>query len=50
MGRVPLCKSAIYSLIRQGKFPKQVKLGPRAIAWRESEIEEWLQSRSEGAA
>lgn len=30
---------------RDGLFPKRIKIGKRAVAWVESEIEEWLNSR-----
>ncbi len=32
-------RSAIYEGAKNGTFPKQVKIGLRAIAWIESEIE-----------
>ena len=35
-------KTWIYTLIRAGKFPKQVKTGLRSIAFIESEIDEWI--------
>ncbi len=35
----------IYRLISQGKFPRQTKLGRRAVAWVESEVEEWISER-----
>jgi len=28
-----------------GTFPKNIKLGPRAVGWLETEIDDWLQSR-----
>ena len=36
---------SIYRLIRAGEFPQAVKLGKRAVAWRESDISEWIDSR-----
>ena len=36
---------SIYSLIRLGDFPRPVKLGQRAVAWRESDINDWIDSR-----
>lgn len=27
---------------RQGSFPKRYKIGPRIVAWKESEIEQWF--------
>jgi prophage regulatory protein len=34
---------------RTGRFPKPVQLGPRAVAWRESDVLEWLGTRPEVA-
>ena len=38
-------RSSIYSLMRQGVFPEPLKVGPRAVRWRESEVREWERSR-----
>ncbi|MFJ7172272.1 helix-turn-helix transcriptional regulator [Citrobacter freundii] len=35
-------KTWIYNLIRSGKFPKQIKIGERAVAFIESEVDEWI--------
>ena len=32
-------RSSIYQGAKEGTFPKPIKLGPRAVAWIESEIE-----------
>lgn len=40
-----LSRSAIYDLISQGKFPKQIKLTSRSSGWIESEINQWLDDR-----
>jgi prophage regulatory protein len=45
MQRVGLRRAAIYTLLREGKFPQQVRLGARAVAWVESEVEEWIARR-----
>lgn len=37
-------KAWIYRLINDGKFPAPVKIGSRAIAFVESEIDSWIQS------
>ena len=34
----------IYRLIKEGLFPKQIKLG-RSSRWRKSEVGAWLQAR-----
>ena len=42
---VGLKKSAIYARQKTGEFPPCVKLGPRAAAWPESEVRNWIQTR-----
>ena len=39
------CRSGIYQGMTEGTFPKQINLGPRAVGWLESEIQEWIESR-----
>jgi prophage regulatory protein len=36
-----LPRATIYEMEAKGKFPKQVRLSPRAVGWIESEISEW---------
>ncbi len=45
--RVPYSRSMIYQLIAQGKFPKPINLGARAVAWLESDIDAWIDARIE---
>lgn len=40
--RTKLSRSTIYARIAAGKFPKPVRLGPRAVGWLEHEIEAYL--------
>ena len=41
-----LSTSAIYRLIAEGRFPRQVSLGtPRSMAFVESEVAAWIQER-----
>lgn len=37
-------KAWIYRLISEGRFPAPVKIGIRAVAFVESEVDEWIQS------
>lgn len=37
-----LSKTSIYNKMAAGNFPKPVKLGPKAVAWRARDIEEWI--------
>ena len=43
--RVGLCRSSIYNLMNAGKFPRAVRLSENAVAWRESDIDQWLSER-----
>lgn len=46
--RTGLKKSAIYAGMRAGQFPACIKLGPRAAAWAESEIADWIAEKIRG--
>ncbi|AHE69372.1 transcriptional regulator [Enterobacter ludwigii] len=43
--RTGYSKPWIYRLIQQKRFPASVKIGTRAIAFVESEIDEWVAKR-----
>lgn len=43
--RVGLSAVTIWRLERSGAFPKSIRISPGAIAWRESDIEEWIAER-----
>ncbi|MBK6470520.1 MAG: AlpA family phage regulatory protein [Betaproteobacteria bacterium] len=38
--------STIYRLVANGAFPRPVHLGPRAIAWRWTDLEQWSATRA----
>jgi prophage regulatory protein len=40
-----LSRSTIYLRVSQGEFPKQVRLGFRAVGWLESDIQGWLEEQ-----
>jgi prophage regulatory protein len=40
-----LSRSTIYLRVSQGKFPRPVSLGGRAVGWVEEEIQSWLAER-----
>ena len=40
-----LGRSTIYRWIADGSFPAPVRLGPRAVAWRWSDLDRWTSSR-----
>lgn len=43
-------KSTIYLLLKQGQFPKPVRLSARMVAWPESAVLQWVQDRIANAA
>ncbi|WEX09641.1 AlpA family transcriptional regulator [Chelativorans sp. AA-79] len=45
MERIPLSKTEIYRRIRDGRFPRPVRIGSHRIAFAEAEIEEWFADR-----
>ncbi|WP_229624145.1 AlpA family transcriptional regulator [Vibrio parahaemolyticus] len=40
-----LGRSSIYKFMEDGRFPKSVSLGDRAVAWVETEVEEWIEQK-----
>lgn len=40
-------RSWIYNEMAAGRFPKNIKIGARAVVWRESDVFAWLQSHVE---
>ncbi|MFV9095392.1 MULTISPECIES: helix-turn-helix transcriptional regulator [Bacteria] len=45
--RTGYSKAWLYKLMSQGRFPSAVKLGSRAIAFVEGEVDEWINQRIE---
>ena len=40
-----LCRTAVYNALSDKDFPEPVKLGKRAVGWRESDLMAWVASR-----
>ena len=49
MERTGLSKPSIYRLIKADKFPKQVRVGVRAVRWKAHRIDEWIEACEEPA-
>ena len=47
LARTGLSRSTIYVRLEQGRFPRPVSLGARAVGWIESEVDEWIRARIE---
>lgn len=43
--RTGLSRSTIYLMMQNGEFPKPVRIGNRAVAWLESEVDDWINTR-----
>ncbi|WP_082579863.1 AlpA family transcriptional regulator [Pelomonas sp. Root1444] len=43
--RTGLGRSTIYRMIANKEFPGQVRIGARAVAWRQNDIDEWIDAR-----
>jgi len=48
--RTRLSKPTIYKLIRQGDFPRQLRLCANKVAWLEREVSAWVAARAEARA
>jgi prophage regulatory protein len=42
--RTGLCRSTLYRKMRNGTFPKNIKISTRCTGWRESAVAEWLKN------
>jgi prophage regulatory protein len=40
-----LSRTTIYAMMSRGEFPRPIRLTRKAVAWPESAITEWLNSR-----
>ncbi|WP_273859616.1 AlpA family transcriptional regulator [Photobacterium sp. GSS17] len=43
MEKTALSRSAIYRKMNEDQFPLSISLGDRAVAWVESEVDEWME-------
>lgn len=43
--RTGLARSTLYKHVAQGTFPPPVRLTSNTVAWREAEVDEWIESR-----
>ncbi|HAT6805123.1 TPA: AlpA family phage regulatory protein [Citrobacter freundii] len=45
MEKTGLKRSQVYSYMKTGDFPKSIKIGPASVAWLESDIDEWIDTK-----
>lgn len=44
--KTTLSSSTIYDWMQQDKFPKPISLGNKKVAWRESDIDAWIEQQA----
>ena len=44
-----LSRSSLYRKMREGTFPEPIRVGSRAVRWRERELADWLAGRPRAA-
>ena len=45
LARVSLSDTTLWRLERTGKFPKSIRISPGVVAWRESDVQAWIEAR-----
>lgn len=45
---IPVGKSTFWEWVKNGHFPKPVKLGPRTTAWRVEDVRAWMEKANSG--
>jgi prophage regulatory protein len=40
-----MSRAHIYTLMREGKFPKALRIGTRAVGWDSVELDQWIAER-----
>lgn len=45
---IPVSKSTWWQGVKEGRFPKSVKLGPRTTAWRVEDIRSLMENMDKG--
>lgn len=43
--RIGLSRSSIYRMMDEGEFPRPIRIGRRAVAWRASDLDRWQAQR-----
>ncbi len=44
--RVGYSAMHIWRMEREGRFPRRLQLGPNAVGWLESEVDDWISARA----
>lgn len=41
---IPISRASWYAGVKNGRYPRSVSIGPRAVGWRSSDIQSLIQS------
>ncbi len=44
---IPLGRTTIWKMMREGRFPQSRRIGKVATAWLEHEVEDWIKERAQ---
>lgn len=47
-GPIPVCRSTWWQGVKDGRFPKPQKLGPRTTVWRAEDIRALFEGKADG--
>ena len=50
MEETGLSRSTVYELIAKDEFPRSIKIGRRAVAWRSSQVDAWKERQIAAAS
>lgn len=42
---IGLKNTALYALLKKDEFPRPIKLGERAVGWKSTDVEAWVEAR-----
>lgn len=45
---LPIKQSTVWAWVKQGKFPKPIRLSSTVTVWRNSDIHDWLSNHNKG--
>lgn len=45
-----IARSTIWLWIKNGQFPKSIKISPRVTVWKVSDIQQWIEEKAQGMA
>ena len=45
-GLLPVSEKTIWTWVKQGKFPKPIKMSGNVTVWRMSEVQEWIEEQA----